>query len=403
MKILVLTSLFPNPKQPLHGIFVKKRVLQMAKFAEVKVVAPVPWAPFAGYFSRRYEFLGDIPAREEQDGLEVLHPRFLATPKVGRSLHGLMYFCSLYRFIKALQREYNFDMLDVHFAYPDGFAGAMIAKLLNKPVSVTVRGTDVNLYPKYLLHRKQIAYSLGESNLVIGVCKALTDEASTLGVSAEKLRVIQNGVSPSEFYPADKIQSRAELGLPRDKKIILSVGHLVERKGFHHILDAARIMVSDFGMNDTFVVIVGEGEYRRELESQIGRQGLASRVKLAGAIPNLDLYKWYSAADVFCLASSREGWPNVILEAFACGSPVVATKIWGTPEAVCSPEYGILVEKREGGALAGALSAALNTQWDRDKIIAYARANTWEEVGRRVVNEFALTLSGQFHHKAGNG
>jgi glycosyltransferase involved in cell wall biosynthesis len=178
--------------------------------------------------------------------------------------------------------------------------------------------------------------------------------------------------------------------LPTDRPILLSVGTLLELKGFHILIDAlARIRRV---RPDITLVIVGEGPYRPSLEKQIRKLGLQENVKLIGARPHEELSQWYSAADVFCLASSREGWANVIMEALACGCPVVATRVSGTPEILVSPSLGLLVE-RTPAAFELAINDALQRKWNSDTISAHARAHGWDKVASKLLRVYSEVIA----------
>lgn len=398
MNILVLTSLFPNNQQPTFGIFVKERILRVAKLCKIKVVAPVPWFPKIK-FIKKYYFYSQILKEENIEGIDVLHPRFFILPKFFKCIDGILYFISIISEILRIKRCFNFDIIDCHWVYPDGFAAVLIGKLLKKPVVITIRGPGVLTIPGYRIRRKLALWSLKQANHIITVCEAIRQEAIKLGISDEKITTIPNGIDTQKFYPVDKIGARERLNLPIDKKIILSVGYLCERKGFHHIIDAISIIIKITGKKDFLLVIVGssesgaEGNFKPNLERQIKDLKLVSYVYLAGHKPHHELYLWYNASDIFCLASSKEGWANVIFEAIACGKPVVATNIWGTPEVIKSDEYGILVDENSGEAIAKGILNALNKNWEQKKLVEYAQKNSWEEVAKNVVRIFQATTS----------
>lgn len=392
MRILTLTSLYPNNQQPLNGIFNKERVRCLSELCEVKVVAPVPYFPSIRVNEKWYAF-SQVAKKEIVEGVEIFHPRRFVTPKIGMVFYGIFYFLSVVRQILAIQKEFNFDLIDAHFAYPDGFAAVLLSKLLRKPVVITVHGIDINLYPKYPLIKRQIIYTLKNTDRIIAVCQALKDRIIKLGIPENKIKVIPNAVDLKKFKPIDKIQARKEVNLPLNKKIILSVGHLIERKGFHYLIDAISEIKNNGEINeDPFFVIVGEGIYRSKLENQIKKLDIEKQVRLVGAKPHDELYKWYSASDLFALASSSEGWPTVFFEAFACGKPAVATKAGGTAEVISSKHYGILADRQNGKELADKIIEALHKDWDIQKLVNYARQNTWDRIMEKVFCEFEAAI-----------
>lgn len=390
LRILTFTTLFPNHRFPLHGLFVKARMEEVARLCELEVVAPVPWFP-AFRFIKSYYPYSQIQREEWMENLHVSHPRFFLLPEVGKILDGFWIFLGAYRTVKKLQARFPFDLIDAHYAYPDGYAGYLLARAFNKPYTVTIRGSDVNLLPQYPLRRQLIRKTLLKADRVIAVCQALKDASIRLGIPKEKITVIPNGVNPSRFFPLNKQEARKMANLPLNRRIILSVGHLCERKGFHLLIDAMKELIKR-GEKDLLLVIVGgnthEGDFRKYLEERIVRQGLENHVLLAGPKPPDELRVWYSAADLFCLASSREGWPNVCFESLACGVPVIATRVWGTPEVICSPDYGLLVEERSVEALTAKIEQGLKMEWDPEKMVAYARQHSWQGVARKVLEVF---------------
>lgn len=391
MNILTITSMFPSKALPTHAVFVKNRVARMADHAVIKVVVPVPYFPFIS-LTKKYAFRKNIPYKDVMDGLEVYYPRFISIPIFLKPLDGFFLFLVCLWFIKTKLKHFDFDIIDSHLAYPDGFGAVLLGKVFKKPVAVTLRGHDINNTPKYPVRLRQIQYALRHATQVFSVAKALKEQAVSLGADADKILVTGNGVDAEIFKPYDKVRARSELKLPVDKRIIVSVGHLVERKGFHILLQALRRLL-DLGVNDLFVVIVGgpgeEGDYSGKLRRLTRELGLSGHVLMAGARSNAELPKWYSAADLSCLASSKEGWANVLLESLACGVPVVATNVWGTPEVICSNEYGVLTE-RDPDSLASALYNAMQRVWNKEAIVSYARKNSWKNIAATVLGQFKL-------------
>jgi teichuronic acid biosynthesis glycosyltransferase TuaC len=386
MRILTFTSLFPNAVQPWHGIFVYQRVVHLARRPgnTVTVVAPVPhapsWIPF-----RRWRKASGILRRERIGDLDVYHPRYFLLPKISMPFHGQLMFEGSVALVRQLHERMNFECIDAHYVYPDGFAALLLGKTLGIPVIVSARGTDITLFPSFRRIKPKIQWTLEHAAGAIGVCEALKSSMLELGSPAESTRAIGNGVDLSRFAPVDRRTARQKLGIPEDAEVVVAIGNLVPVKG-HQFLISAIARLVDHHPNIRLYV-VGDGFLRKKLEMQLGQEGLQERIIFVGRKPNEELKEWYSAADVSCLASSREGWANVLLESLACGTPVVATRVWGAPEVITSPELGILVEQNAESISEG-LDTALRKEWNRETLVRYAALRTWDVVAEEVEDFF---------------
>lgn len=378
LKVLTFSTLFPSSVRPGHGIFVETRLRELLKSGQVesRVIAPVPWFPSVSPRWGEYAKFAATPRREQRNGLDVLHPRYLLPPKVGMTTAPLTLALGARAAVKQLIDEgFDFDLIDAHYYYPDGVAAALLAKWFDKPLTITARGTDLNLIPQYALPRRMIEWAARRAAGSIGVCAALMDVLRGWGHDPAKLHTLRNGVDLQRFRPLPQAETRADLGI-QGEPLLLSVGHLIERKGHHVAVEAlAKLARQHPGAR---LVVIGEGEERSALTVLAARLGVADRVQLTGSLPNTELLKWYSAADVLLLCSSREGWANVLLESMACGTPVVATDIWGTPEVVAAPEAGQLVAERSGPAFAAAVQALLAARIDRAATRRYAEGFSWQ-------------------------
>jgi glycosyltransferase involved in cell wall biosynthesis len=386
MRVLVLSSVFPNPRQPTLGVFVRERMKRVAKRCEVVVVAPRPWFPFDRVVRPQW---CDIPAAEEQDGLRVYHPRVLSVPGTLKFLDGVLYAASLLRFLSELRTRFPFDLIDAHFAYPDGLAGVLLGRAFRCPVVITLRGSIVRL-STYPLHRPQLRFALGRAARVIAVSQSLKGVAVGLGIAPEKVRVIANGVDTTRFYPRDREEARRHLGLPTDRTILLSVGGLNEGKGHHRVAGLLPNLLRHHP--DLLFVIVG-GErpsdtVRPLLNRLVEQQGLARHVLVAGERPHEEIPFWLASADLLCLATRSEGWANVLLEASACGRPGVTTRVGGNAEVLPDDRFGLLVAPDDDRALEEALLSALRRKWDAAAMVAHARAHSWDQAAGAVLEEF---------------
>lgn len=379
-RIVVFSSLYPSAAQPNAGLFIRERMRRVAQHRPVVVVSPRPWFPGQGLIRRLHPHYRPMPGRmEQQEGLCVHFPRFLALPGVLRGLDGWFMALGSYLLLRRLKRE-GYNLIDAHFAYPDGYAACLLGRWLGLPVCVTLRGTEVPHSRKPHL-RSKLQAVFRRAQRVIAVSDSLLKLAVSLGLPADKGVVIGNGVDSTRFQPVDRDAARARYGLPEEAQVLITVGALVERKGFHRVIDCLPVLV-DRHPQLHYLIVGGaspEGNIEPELRAQIARLGLQDRVRFLGPLPPQEL-KWpLSAADVFVLASSNEGWANVILEAMACGLPVVATDVGGNREVIAHDGLGRIVPFGDAEALTRALDKALSYPWDRARIRAYAEANDWSQ------------------------
>jgi glycosyltransferase involved in cell wall biosynthesis len=393
LRILVYTSLFPNSIHPLTGNFVLERMRYLSQLVDISVIAPIPYFPSWIRFGP-WRNWARVPRSEQFGGFQTEHPRYLVFPKLGMATHGLSMFAGSFRKVCERLKAAEYDLIDAHYVYPDGLAATLLASALNKPVVVSARGSDINLFSEFTTIRPLIRQVLRRSHGLIAVSQELKEKMLRLGCQNENLAVVANGVDPQKFKPKPRLDMRQKLGLPQDGPIVLSVGRLDENKGCQILINAIARLQSP----KVTLLIIGEGPRRVEMETQIRELGLKRSVRLVGTIPHDELGAWYNAADVFCLASLREGCPNVVLEAMACGRPVVATHVGGIPELVVSPTLGTLV-KRTPEAFASALREALRKTWDQDAIAAHARSHGWDRVSAQIMDVYSKALT-QFHAKS---
>jgi teichuronic acid biosynthesis glycosyltransferase TuaC len=387
IELLTFTTLYPNASQPAHGVFVENRLRHLAANVEVnpRVVAPVPWFPWTssrfGYLSR----YAKVPDSENRSGIDIVHPRYVVIPRIGMLFAPLLLFLGSILAVKAASQARDFDLIDAHYFYPDGVAAVLLGWLFRKPVVITARGTDVNLIPNFRLPRAMIRAAARRASAIIAVSQALKDAIVDLGVPPQAVTVLRNGVDLRAFHPGGRESARSELGLAGS--VLLSVGHLIERKG-HEFAIGALVRLKQHTL-----LIAGEGPERPTLEALASKLGVAARVRFLGSVPHHDLQKIYVAADVLVLASSREGWPNVLLEAMACGTPVVATAIWGNPEVVSCPQAGLLMKSRTADGAADAVEELSRMRPNRDATRAYAEQFSWDATSAGQQELFEQILS----------
>lgn len=387
MKLLTFSTLFPNGADPTNGVFVENRLRQLAAAgaAEHRVVAPVPWVPPGLANTQRYRKQAAAPRAETRHGIHVDHPRFLAIPRIGMTLAPFLLYAGAVGAVERARRGgFDFDLIDAHYFYPDGVAATLLGHRFRRPVVITARGTDVNVLPSFALPRRMIVRAATRAAGIITVSRALRDSLVALGVTDGHIRVLRNGVDLTLFHPHDRTAQRRALGL--SGPTMLSVGNLLEAKGHHLAIEALT------SMPGVTLLIAGDGPFKPELEARAAAFGVSDRVRFLGRRPHDELSGLYEAADVLVLASAREGWPNVLLEAMACGTPVVASDVGGIPEVVTAPEAGRLLPERTSAAVAAAVKSLFAAPPDRAATRAYAEKFSWDETTRGQLDLFKEIL-----------
>jgi glycosyltransferase involved in cell wall biosynthesis len=394
--LAVLSTLFPSAAEPVAGVFVKERMFRVARQLPVTVIAPQPWFPFQRLLRRwRPNYRPERELHETVDGVEVHRPRFLSLPGVGRRFDGAAIAWAVRPLLRRLQREGRADILDVHFGYPDGYAGHLLARALRLPYTITLRGKEERMRNDAAFGPR-MARALSGANKVVAVSAALRQVGIELGARPQDALLIGNGIDLAKFHPLPRDDARRALDIPADAQVLVSIGWLAERKGFHRVIECLPALLEAHPR--LLLLVVGgpgpEGDYSAQLHQITRELGLESRVRFLGPQPPQQLRMPLSAADLFVLATRYEGWANVFLEAMACGLPVVTTRVGGNAEVVCRPELGALVPFGDRAALTEAIAAALRHPWDRERIIAYAAENTWDRRIETLVRCF-VELHGQ--------
>lgn len=379
------------------GLFIRERVFRVGRRMPLAVVAPAPWFPLQRLLACwRPGFRPGAPQDETQCGNTVWYPSYFSVPGVLKRLDGWFMALGSWPRLRALQRAGRLDVLDAHFGYPDGYAATRLGRWLKVPVTITLRGTEMRHAQDAAL-RPLLAQALHQADRVFAVSESLRQVALALGVAPERVRVVGNGVDLERFYPIDRHQARSALGLSLDVPVLVSVGGLCERKGFHRVIDSLHALHAQ-GTRAHLLVVGGaspEGDWTERLQAQVRDLGLADWVHFTGPVLPQDLHRVLSAADVFVLATRNEGWANVLLEAMACGLPVVTTAVGGNAEVVCRPALGVVVPFGDAAALTAALDEALQQPWDRVQIRQYAQDNTWDRRVDDLEAEFRALCRGR--------
>ena len=386
MKILSLSTVYPNPREPGLGLFVRARLQALARLAEIRVVAPVAAVDYSSPSGKRFHGR-DVPFLRRDGDMETLHPRWLFPP-FGTPAN---VFCLAARLLPTLARirhRFPFDLIDVHFGYPEGVAGALLALAFHTPFVLTLRGSEP-VFARHRFRRTLLAWALRRAAAVIAVSGDLARFAEDHGAAPGRVHTIPNGVDTSLFFPRDRRACRARLGIPPETSLIVCAGELIEAKG-HHLAIRAIAELAASGHDIRLVIAGGVARggnpFDRQLHSLIAESGAGAIVRLAGAVNRAEMAELLAAADVFTLPSFTEGCPNVVLEALACGTPVVASAVGGIPQMLCPGKHGLLVPPRDQQALTAALLHAIGTPWDRAAIARHGGARPWSVVAREVAD-----------------
>ena len=375
VRLLTFSTLFPHAGRPNHGIFVENRLRHLLAGGEATsvVLAPVPWFPSPSARFGALALHALAPVTECRHGIMIRHPRYPVIPKLGMSVAPWLLYRAMVPVVARLLAEgHRFDAIDAHYVYPDGVAAAWLGRRFGVPVVITARGTDVNLIPRHTIPRRLIQGAIRDAAALIAVSAALKQALVDLGAPDDKVTVLRNGVETGLFRPpVDREAARAALGLRGPA--LISVGGLIERKGHHRTIEAMR-QLPGFEL-----IIAGEGPEHEGLSALIARFGLGDRVRLLGPWPHRDLPALYGAADASVLASSREGWANVLLESMACGTPVVAADIWGNPEVVRAPAAGVIYQPNTPDGVAAGVRRLFAAMPDRAATRRYAEPFSWDE------------------------
>lgn len=397
LRVVTLSHLFPNNEFNTQGLFVLERVLRMAAHADVATVAPVPWLPFGRLFPR-YARAARVLAREEVRGLSVLHPRFLVLPGL-HVLSAVSYALRLLFHGPTRRLLKSADVLDVHWTFPDGFAALLLARLYRKPLCITVRGNEAFYLGQGRLRQALVRRSLRSCAGVITVSEDLRQKVlRRTGLAPQDVQTVPNGVDLALFRPGNRAEARRALGLDGGHTIMLSIGRICAAKGIHHLVERWSGVRARFP--DARLYIIGEPDpeggaaYHRALAERIRSEGLEDAIVFAGKVPPARLAEWYVASDFLALISEGEGCPNVVLEALACGRPVLATSVGGVPDLVNHPGVGVLVAEDKGDLSAKMLEIHAR-DWDEGFIRGRMEERSWDWCAKNALDAIRRFLNSQ--------
>jgi teichuronic acid biosynthesis glycosyltransferase TuaC len=392
LKILSLSTEYPNPAEPGKGLFVQARLQGMAARADLTVFAPVALLDYAnpdGHLFASFK----LPTSRGDQGTSVRHPRWLYPP-MGGWMNAFFLYLRLLGPVARLRWSREVDLIDAHFAHPEGIAAALLGTTLNIPFMITMRGCELR-YQHQRFRRFWMGWAVRRAHYVITVSDGLGDLAVRLGADPAKVRTVPNGINDDVFFRRDRATCRREHQIPADALVILCAGDLARIKGHHRVIEALRGLVDD-GLPVQLLIAGGvgrSGQYAETLRKRVTELGLEDRVSFRGLAAQDKLAELMSAADVFCLASSSEGWPNVVNEALACGTPVVATDVGAVRQMLPSARFGTVVPVEEIPVLRAALREALTRDWDHTAISNWGRSRSWDQVAQEVLEAAEQAVS----------
>jgi glycosyltransferase involved in cell wall biosynthesis len=381
MRILFFSSIFPQPGKPTRGIYCLHLCKALAAAHEVKVISPWSWLERLRYGGWRGAFAR--PTETAPGGLDVEYPCYYYPPGALRSAYGWFMWHSVGRCLRRALEEFRPDCVLSYWAHPDGAVAVRAAHSINVPAGIIIGGSDVLLLPRGS-RREKVVSALRACDAVIAVGQDLRDKAVELGSPVDTTHVVYQGLDTELFRPGDRLEARGRLGLPAEEKALLWVGNLLPVKGLDVLLRACANL-NDGGQR-FHLYLVGDGPLRKALEAECRARGLWERVSFLGPRLPHQLPDWYRAADLTVLPSRSEGYPNVLRESLACGTPFVASEVGSIPEIAAEDERNLLVPPEDAAALTAALHEALRAP--RGEPAETFRPLTWAESGEQVLDLF---------------
>lgn len=385
MRVLVISNLFPLPWEPGRGLFNAQQMRALAERHQVHVVVPVAWRDW--WQHRR-------ASRNSHDyhGITVTLVPYFYIPGFWRASYAATMWLSLCLSLRRFG-HWQADVILATWLYPDAVAAVRLARKLNVPVLMKAHGSDVNIQCQVPALRRQVVAASASSDAVITVSQDLASQLFGFGINEERLHTLYNGIDLRRFVPGDRRQARDTLEIAEADRVLLYVGNLKESKG---VLDLVTALTHLPDSSWQQCVVIGDGADRAAMEKLVQQSGLAGRVRILGRLPHEQIGLWMTVCDLLLLPSHAEGVPNVVLEAMACGRPVVASALPGIREV--TPEYaGITAPAQQPQAFSAAISEALDRNWDADRIRQHAEKFSWQDNVDRLEALLQKAVSGKQH------
>ncbi len=393
IKVLTITHSFPTKYNPIAAIFILNQLVELKKYCDIKVIFPHGYVPSIKFFNPYYRF-SKIPNQEEVEGITVFHPKYFMIPRIIFGLRFLNIYASIESVFSYLSsrkiadkvaEEWNPDIIHMHGTLSEGWLVKRLKRKYDKPFLITVHGEDVTRYAKEMLSAPIVKSNLAQSDAIICQSKFLRKEIESIGIKNKKFFIIPMGAKLERFNPKDKIKAREKLNLPKNKKVILFTGPLIPRKGVEYLIRAVKLIIKKD--KNIYCVVIGSGSSEARLKVLSSSLNLDRYINFIGRKTNDEVADYMNACDLFVLPSLNEGLPVVLCEALACGKPIVATKVAGTPELI-NKDVGYLVEPKNVEDLEKKILLALNKKWDKAKILQQAKNFSVAASARKLVSVY---------------
>jgi glycosyltransferase involved in cell wall biosynthesis len=388
LKIFVVAPSFPLTGDPVTGVYNFRKASALAEHADVEVFRLRPW--LFPWRARPRRDVVDLPG-ERVKPLPVTQLRYPSLPVVARPWTARL----AQRALENLFRQERPDLVLSFWLYPEGLAATRAGHAAGCPAVAVAIGSDLRL-ARSRAARRRVRRAMYEADQVITVSDELRSRALEMGADPHRVTTIRNGCNADVFRPSSRQEARQALGVPPDAELVVFVGRLIALKGVRELITAVRSLAPR--RRALRVALLGDGPLRGEVQQLVREAGLSSVVSFVGSRPSREVARWLAASNLLCLPSHSEGCPNVVLEALACGRPVVASDVGGIPELV-SAECSVLVAPRDEAGLAGALATALDRDWN-EAGIAGRHSRGWGKVGGEIFSVCLRALDSAPRRKA---
>lgn len=362
MKICIVTTMFPKYEGDYYGTFVFEEAKALVDNGfEVHVVTPHNEGAlyneiWDGIHIHRFKWFEPRPFKA------LVHFKGLKD-----NIRFVTYLFSLFFSLLKVLKDYKIELLHAHSTLPTGLIAAVVTKFIRIPFFITAHGMDINEFESSYIFRHLISFSLNSSDKTIAVSQDLARKMVLMHVDESRITVLRNAVDKRRFTPQENMKIRWDYGINEKTILILFVGYLDTFKGIFELINAFGEIKKHY--DDIKLMMVGTGPKKLQLKKRISKLGLESSVIFTGKVAPFDVNQYYKSADIFVLPSYGEGGgpPLVVIEAMACGLPVVVSDVGGIPEIIKDGVNGFIVPPRNEEKLIQKLNILIENEEMRNK------------------------------------